>query len=1025
MGPIGMDADVSAYLAALEPKARRIRLDATTVLLHRGAISIALRTKTLAVLRYLAERTPAVIASEELRQAVWGAKQSNRNGPKQCIRELRIALDDPCEVVPHIETVGRLGYRFVGTLEIAQAPGSSGEARRPPSDGFPACIGRDTELEMLEDASARSRRSARSIIFVTGEAGSGKTTLVDAFATRISRSQEIWLARGQCFPQHGRHESFGPLLQLLADLSTGEVGPTLKRLLQDHAPACREQLPSIFSTGETERFPYDRGAIPERMARELTDVLERLTQQTPGILLIEDLQWSDPATLDWIAAWGLRRAPARLMILATARAPQAGDEHRHLNSTLGTLNRHGGFRQIELTGLDVSSVGAYLAARFPNNRFPFGLAQLLTDRTEGHPFFFTAAVDEWLSNDVVRNEDNAWVVRENITDPMHSVPANVSALIEHQILQLSDEARRLLESGSVAGLQFPAALFGHALEEIEGIERLCEDLARRGLFIRRASPMVWPDATASMGYAFRHALYQHALYEAIPTATKRALHQRIGERFERAYGDRAHEIAAVLADHFERASDAFRAASYRRQAGEAALKKGVMREAAGQFTKALALLNSHPADKASLREELLIQMGLGEAVRMAESYESIASANAFRRARALCDELEDTDTLAPALLGLWYYFTSISDFPGALEIVRELTALAENLREPHLVMASHNMASQTYWFVGDYREAERHIDPVIDFYDVEKHAKLSRRFRGDPGMACRMSGVILSQLRGLSETSERHFEAGMDIARSLGHPPFDTSKMLFAGAIAAKERGDLDLTRSRCLALMEICMTSSVRLWVPVGEALLGWLALQEDDRQGFERAKRGADPVSRWAFQPYRDALLLDAYISVERWSEGLALASKVLADTSSSGAVWYDAELHRLTGELMMRALRAFGAPQWDSPNNDISRRKALDHFDRATEIARSQGVRQLELRAASSRVGWADPTDRARCARELLAPVLGGWPAVDRNRDVMQGRAYMAELDRLSGPPGEAIGAKLQDPGENSLFKRRLRS
>jgi hypothetical protein len=183
---------------------------------------------------------------------------------------------------------------------------------------------------------ARARRGGRAICFLAGEPGAGKTTLVDHFLSNIADRNAIWIARGQCVPNYGVHETYGPLFDAIEHLALDPARCDFVQLIRQHAPTWLAQLPSVFHAREvSEKREELTGSGPGRMLRELTD----MTHLAPGIIVLEDLHWSDSATLGWICAWALRRAPAPLMIFGTYRSDEADCNVARIAPVLGDCER--------------------------------------------------------------------------------------------------------------------------------------------------------------------------------------------------------------------------------------------------------------------------------------------------------------------------------------------------------------------------------------------------------------------------------------------------------------------------------------------------------------------------------------------------------------------------------------------------------------------------------------------------------------------------------------------------------------
>jgi DNA-binding winged helix-turn-helix (wHTH) protein len=313
------------------------RVDLGNEQLWRGAELLPLRPKPFAVLRYLLTHAGQLVTKAELLQVIWPDTVGNAGLPKGCIRELRQVLGDKAESPRFIETVGRRGYRFIGTLtpQASGAPGQDRGRHRPPVSArevapLPPFVGRDAELEQLQGWLERATHGQRHCGFVTGEPGIGKTALVDAFCRRVQREGSVWAGRGQCIEHYGAGEAYGPVLEALGRLGH-DHGDRLVPLLYHHAPTWLLQLPMLLSDADLAALQRRAvGTTQERMLRELAAALEVLTQERsctcilrincPHDLTKEAGSCSIACAIPWmVAAWRYPDAFGTNWVRATLR----------------------------------------------------------------------------------------------------------------------------------------------------------------------------------------------------------------------------------------------------------------------------------------------------------------------------------------------------------------------------------------------------------------------------------------------------------------------------------------------------------------------------------------------------------------------------------------------------------------------------------------------------------------------------------------------------------------------------------
>jgi hypothetical protein len=283
------------------------------------------------VLRYLLTHAGQLILKEEIIDAVWATPYISPAALTACMYELRQALGEQAQMPQFIETVRGRGYRFIAPVQadvLPPAANDSGLGRHALQSAAgsapPPWVGREAELMQLRQWFQAALQGKRQIGFVTGEAGIGKTTLVEIFIAYVTSEEPLWVGHGQCVEQHGEGEAYLPILEALGRLCRSPEGATLISLLRQQAPSWLAQLPAQLTASERETMqPRESGGTQQRMLRELAEAVEVLTVHRPLVLVLEDLHWCDPSTLEWLAYVARRRDPARLLVLATYRPVDA------------------------------------------------------------------------------------------------------------------------------------------------------------------------------------------------------------------------------------------------------------------------------------------------------------------------------------------------------------------------------------------------------------------------------------------------------------------------------------------------------------------------------------------------------------------------------------------------------------------------------------------------------------------------------------------------------------------------------
>ncbi len=281
---------------------------------------------------------------------------------KVCVRVIRQALGEDSAAPRYLETVGWLGYRFWGDGE-RRGPEAPVETEGGSSKHI---VGRDQELEQLQRLFTRTLHGQRHIVFVTGEPGIGKTTVVNLFVDTVRAARQVRIGRGQCFEHYGEGEAYLPVLEALERLCREpEEEEPLLAVLSQYAPTWVVQMPALVGAAALEIAQRKvAGATRERMLREMAAAIEVLAAEQPLVLVFEDLHWSDRSTLDLIAYLAQRQERAQLLVLGTYRPAEVVVSSHPLRGLTQELHAHGQCEEIQLELLTEKEVAEYTVTQF-------------------------------------------------------------------------------------------------------------------------------------------------------------------------------------------------------------------------------------------------------------------------------------------------------------------------------------------------------------------------------------------------------------------------------------------------------------------------------------------------------------------------------------------------------------------------------------------------------------------------------------------------------------------------------------
>lgn len=963
----------------------RYQLDPTQGLM-RGEQEVRLTPKSLAVLALLTERAGQVVTKDELFETVWADTAVTDSALATCIQEIRHALDDDARRPRFIETLHRRGYRFIArTSLVTDVERLASVASLPLAT---ALIGRDTEAAAVRFAFDAARGGTRQICFITGDAGVGKSALLNAFLAQAT-APGVSVMWAQCVDQYGQGEPYQPLLDALMRLCRQTSGRRVVSVLERYAPMWLAQLPGILAPRQLAALQRRIvGASRDRMLRELTNAIEAISAHEPLILAIEDLHWSDPSTLDWIAAVAPRPEPAKVLIIATARPAGAGETDALLPVLFDELRAKGLAREVALTGLDAASVARYLGVHFPpapgRADELTALSRRLHHHTGGNPLFMTTVIDQLVDRGVVVRAGDGWGASADAEVVDLGIPASIKPMIDGQVAGLPPGERALLETASVAGETFSvavvAAAAGLGMDDAEST--LYTPASDR--FVRESGTTVSPDGTASNELTFAHALYRDALYQSIPRVRRADLHRRVGESLERAWGARSVEIAAELASQFERGRDTPRAIRYLHHAAENARRRSAFKEARWHYERALALLERVPDGDERAERELNLRLGLGATIMATSGWGAPEVEAAYLKARSLSQRIGDTPRLFPALWGLWLFYWGRGAVHTADELARELRGLAESADDEGLRLQALHATWATAFSQGRFDAARRAAAEGIGLYDIDRHASMALTYGShDVGVCARIFAARALAYIGQANDATRTSDDAIALSRELGHPLSTALSLTFRAALD-QSFGDPGDASSHAAEAGALAREQGFSLMLAWSSTIAGWAAVQRGQRAEGLDMMRQAIASARGSgsdqFLPYLLGMLADANLTAGRVAQGVEAVSEALVLAQRTGERFFEAELHRLNGELIV-----------------VSRGLTADAeaaFREAIKVAQAQGAAMLALRAAVrlSRLplGSAD----AKANRELLRAARRVVPTDVRIADVSDADALLLQ-------------------------------
>ena len=998
------------------------QLDLQNEQLLCGEQAIRLTGKAFAVLAYLVRHPHQLVSKDDLFYAVWPHTVVSDSALTTCIKELRKALQDRAKAPQYIETVHRRGFRFIAALSTPEAAVPSGlpqlhdqpvsASTSPISSSVRRIVGREVELGQLHVWLNKAQTGTRQIVFITGEPGIGKTALVDTFLSQVAGQEAIQIGRGQCIEQHGAGEAYLPILEALGRLCRGPQADHMIALLRQNAPTWLAQMLTVLPPEEREPLQREvQGVTRERMLRELAEALEVLSAETPLLLVLEDLHWSDASTLGLLASLARRPEAARLMVIGTYRPTEMLSTNHPLCGLVQELSGHRQCEELSLSRLSTEEVNGYLTQRFPTSTFPLGLAQVLHERTGGNPLFLVNTVEDLIAGELLAETRGSWSLRASLVDLPLNIPESLRRLIAKQMEGVENSERQVLAAGSIAGREFSIAAVAAALDtDMVEIEARSERLARHEVFLQRAGFAEWPDRTHATRYRFLHAFYQELWHEQVPVSQRQQWHLRIGERLEEAYREHAQEVAAELALRFDQAGHPERAIPYLRQAGENALNQNAYTEAILHFTQGLSTLKTLPDGAEQLEQELGLQLLLGPALLLTKGSAASDVELAYRRVRELCQQTGETPRLFPALVGLFLFYGYRAECHTMRALAEQLLRIAEGADDPMLQVWGHVAIGSTLAVIGEFLIARQHLEHGMALAIAQQ----PNQQRAAPlGMGSHSLQLIGGEVQGLNMTvftlwhlgyadqAVRGMQLSTTLAQGQAHPfSLATASNAAAHLYLALRQPEMGLAHAEeCIRLSTENGFQDVLI-----RAIFyrGWaLALQGDTDEGLGQMREciaAKQAAGVRALLPDFLAFLAEIYLCLRRSDEGLEAISSAFELMRETGERHHEAELYRVKGELLLlNDERRMMNDEWqtESGKEGGPATEAEACFQQALAIARRQEAKLFELRAAMSLSRLWQQQGRQQQAYQLLSEAYHWFTEGFDTADLQDAKALLVAL------------------------------
>jgi len=816
-------------------------------------------------------------------------------------------------------------------------------------------VGREVEIATLLERWERAGEGQGQSVLVSGEPGVGKSRLVHELRERLAGEPHVWL---ECHATpYTQATPFRPLLALASqalNIAPGDTAET-RRARLEHGLRELASAEAVALLATVLGFPpaTPLAMSPDLQRRMTIDLLARwiLAQgaSRPLVVAVEDLHWCDASSLEVLGRLVEQSATARVLVVMTARpelAPPWASRESSSTLSLARLTRRQAREMIAALG------GADL---------PAATLDALIARADGVPLFV---------------EELARAVAEpGAAHQAHAIPATLADSLMARLDRLAT-AKDVAQHAAVLGREFPYALLAAVSDlDEEALRRSLARLVEAEILFVRGEP---PAAI----YTFKHALVQEAAYASLLKRRRQRLHGRVVDALQADFPERAADEPELVARHAEAAGRIGDAIVAYHRAGEAAQLHSAHQESMRHFEHAIALLVTRPALPGRDGCEAALQIALAESRAVALGYTSPEVEAAHERTRVLCEATGDTRGLGFALSRLAVFAHNCGQAERACELATRALAIGEQVADPELLLKAHCDLGLAEVYRGRFASSLGHLEAALHLHQPGvEHARLSAT--GNPGVRALSASAWDLFVLGFPDRALARAKEAVVRARELAHP-FSVAHALFFETVAHALRRDVAAQRDRAAEAIALSEAQGFPFWLGVGTMFHAAARVASGERGAVADLRAGfaltAGTGSRGG-APAMIVLLGEAYLAAGQLAEARAAVEGGLALSAQMGQPFFDAELHRLRGEIALAA----GAPAED----------AIEAFRRALAVARAQEAKSFELRGAICLARlWHRRGEDAQ-ARALLAPLHAWFSEGFETRDLVVARVLLDEL------------------------------
>src|SRR3990172_8041260 len=852
--------------------------------------------------------------------------------------------------------------------------------------GLTPLVGREEEVELFIERWEKVRKGRGQVVLLCGEPGIGKSRLVQVMKERLAGESHA-RTESRCSPYY-QNSSLYPVIDHLQRLlfrkedSPEEKLSKLEVTLEQYGFSLEEIVPlfaSLLSLPVPDSYP-PLNLTPQRQKQKtmealLTWLLKEADRQ-PVLRIVEDLHWVDPSTLEYLSLLVEQVPTARIFALFTFRPDF---------SPPWAMRSH--LTQITLYRLARKQAEVMIEKVTGGKALPAEIVHQVIAKTDGVPLFVEELTKMVLESGLLRERKEKY----ELINPLP--PLAIPTTLQDSLMA------RLDRLATIKGVAQLAATLGREFtyELIKAVSPLDDTTLQRELRKLVDVELLYQSGLPPKAkYFFKHTLIQEAAYQSLLKSKRQQYHQKVAQVLEKQFPEAVETQPELLAHHYTEAGFKEQAIVYWHRAGQRAIERSANIEAISQLTEGLELLKTLPDTPNRTQQELTLQIALGAPLRITKGFASPEVERVYARARELSQQIGETPQLFPVLRGLGGFYIARAEFQTAHKLGKQCLRLAQSVQDPALLLQAHYLLGATLFCLGEIAQARKHAEQGIALYNPKQHSSHAFLYGQDPGVACLFWTAWALWYLGYPDQALKKGHKAFVLAQELSHP-YSLAVVLDLLAFLHQFRREEHTAQEQAEASITLSTERGFEFFLEMGTILQGWaLAGQGQREEGIEQMRQGLASWQATGAELYRSywlALLAEAYGKAGQTEEGLTVLAEALAVVNKNSERFYEAELYRLKGELLlMQAVGAGSIPDefvGDAPT------EAETCFRQAIDIARCQSAKSLELRAVISLSHLLQKQGKKKEARRMLAEIYGWFTEGFDTRDLKEAKALLDEL------------------------------